>query len=162
MRLLEKEYIEDEEDIEYKKHLEHKKYTHGKKYVENKVENWIERINEVFSFVKESLASQPEIKFDETQTIELYERLMNEFDVPPVNLPVLQIRKNKEFVLIQPRGLWVVGAEHGRIEILTKEGPYTLMNMGSTAEEPSNWQVSTPKNRSKYTDLNKELILGLF
>ncbi len=131
-----------------------------KEDIENRVRDWVNRIGDVFSLVKESCSNLPDIDCVENKKTRMHEELMQEYQVSPVDLPILEIRKNKELLAsFKPIGLWVIGA-NGRIDILTKEGAYLLVDIADK-EESSAWQVFTPKNRKKGVDFNKEFIASL-
>lgn len=131
-----------------------------REYIENRVREWSNRIKDVFSLVKESGSNFPNVEFIENQTTLMNEELMQKYHVAPVNLPILEIRKNKELLAsFKPVGLWVIGA-NGRIDILTKEGAYLLVDIADK-EESSAWRVFSPKNRKKGVDFNKEFIASL-
>lgn len=131
-----------------------------KKYIENRVNDWKKRIVDIFSFVKESCSNHPEIDFGENKTTQMHEELMQKFGVSPVELPILEIKKNKELLAsFKPKGLWVIGA-NGRIDILTKEGSFILVDI-SEKEEPSIWKVFAPSNRRKSVDFDKKFITDL-
>lgn len=132
----------------------------NKEYIKNRVEDWGQRIETVFSLVKNSLSGNSEIEFFESKKVQMNEELMQRFDVSPVSLPVLEVKRKSILIAsFKPIGLWVIGA-NGRIDILTKEGSYILVDLGGK-DEPSNWRVYTPKNRKKSIPFDKEFVLGL-
>ena len=131
-----------------------------KKYIESRVNDWRHRIVDIFSFVKKSCSNYPEIDFSENKTTQMHEELMQKFDVSPVELPILEIRKNKELLAsFKPMGLWVIGA-NGRIDILTKAGSYILVDVAEK-EEPSIWKVYTPSNRKESVEFDNKFIADL-
>jgi hypothetical protein len=128
-----------------------------KEDVQKRVDDWISRIENVFSLVKYSLSNHSNIDFVETKKNRMHEELMQKFNVPPVNLPVLEIRKNKELLAsFSPKGLWVIGA-NGRIDILTKYGSYILVDISDKYQQ-SIWKVYAPSNRKKSIDFDKEFV----
>ena len=85
---------------------------------------------------------------------------MQKFNVSPVELPILELRKNKELLAsFKPMGLWVIGA-NGRIDILTKAGSYILVDIAEKTE-PSIWKVYTPSNRKQSVDFDSNFIAAL-
>ncbi|MCO7227740.1 hypothetical protein NH398_00630 [Halomonas sp. CnH100-B] len=131
-----------------------------KEYIENRVKDWGQRIEAVFSLVKNSLSGNSEIEFFEEKTVQMYEELMQEFNLSPVSLPVLEVKRKGVLVAsFKPIGLWVIGA-NGRIDILTKEGSYILVDLEGK-DKASNWRVYTPNNRKKSIPFDKEFVLGL-
>ena len=96
----------------------------NKEYIESRVSDWRNRITNIFSLVKNYCSNYPQIELVENKTTRMYEELMQKYDVSPADLPVLELRKNKELLAsFKPMGLWVIGA-NGRIDILTKSGAY--------------------------------------
>jgi len=131
-----------------------------KEYIEKRVEDWIQRVDRVFSLVRDSLSGNPEIELVQNKTVSMHEELMQKYEVSPVNLPVLEIRRKSVLLAsFKPMGLWVIGA-NGRIDILTKEGSYILVDLEGK-EKPSNWQVYTPKNRKNSIAFDKEFLWEL-
>ncbi|WJG22770.1 hypothetical protein [Vibrio furnissii] len=131
-----------------------------KEYIEKRVQDWVQRVNNIFSLVKDSLSGNSEIEFVESKTVKMHEELMQKYKVSPVDLPVLEIRrKNALLASFKPMGLWVIGA-NGRIDILTKEGSYILVDLEGK-EKPSDWQIYTPKNRKSSIAFDKDFIQGL-
>ncbi len=132
----------------------------NKEYIENRVEDWGQRVETVLSFVKTSLVDNSEIEFVENKTVQMNEELMQKFGVSPVSLPVLEVKRKSVLVAsFKPIGLWVIGA-NGRIDILTKEGSYILVDLEGK-NKPSDWRVYTPKNRKKSIPFDKKFVLGL-
>jgi len=132
----------------------------NKPYIENRVQDWIQRVNNLYSTVKKTLGSIKEIEFSETKKVSMYEELMQEYNVQPVNLPVLEIRNKKKLIdSFKPIGLWVLGA-NGRIDILTKHGAYILVDTSEKSSE-SIWKVYTPENRKESVDFDEKFIKNL-
>lgn len=132
----------------------------NKEHIENRVEDWGQRIESVFSLVKNSLSGNSEIEFAEHKTVQMNEELMQKFGVSAVSLPVLEVKRKGVLVAsFKPIGLWVIGA-NGRIDILTKEGSYILVDLEGK-DKPSDWRVYTPKNRKKSIPFDKEFVRGL-
>lgn len=131
-----------------------------KEYIENRVDDWIQRIENVFSIVKNSLSGNSEIEFVETKTVRMNEELMQKFGISPVFLPVLEVkRKGTPVASFKPIGLWVIGA-NGRIDILTEEGSYILVNLEGD-DKSSDWRVYTPKNRKQSIPFDEDFVREL-
>lgn len=132
----------------------------NKSYIESRVQDWIYRVNDIYSLVKETLSSINGIEFSETKNVSMHEELMQQYDVSPVNLPVLEIRNKEELIdSFKPIGLWVIGA-NGRIDILTKRGSYILVDT-SENESSSKWKVYAPENRKESVDFDEAFIKAL-
>lgn len=132
----------------------------NKEYIEYRVNDWVKRIHDIFSLIVDSCLNYPEIDISVNKTTRMHEELMQQYDVSPVDLPILEVRKNNELLAsFKPMGLWVIGA-NGRIDILTKSGSYILVDIAEK-EEPSVWKVYSPKNRRKSVDFNQKFIESL-
>lgn len=131
-----------------------------KPYIESRVQDWVLRINNIYSFVKETLSSMKGIEFSETKNVSMHEELMQKYNVSPVNLPILEIRNNTGLIdSFKPIGLWVIGA-NGRIDILTKRGAYILVDTSDKGTQ-SKWKVYTPENRKESINFDENFIKNL-
>lgn len=131
-----------------------------KEYIESRVSDWISRICNLFSSVKDYCSDYPQIEFAENTTTRMHEELMQKYNVSQVDLPVLELKKNKELLAsFKPVGLWVIGA-NGRVDILTKSGAYILVDVAEKGE-PSKWKVYAPKNRRESVDFDSKFIAEL-
>jgi hypothetical protein len=64
-----------------------------KEYIEKTVEDWVQRADKIFLLVKDSLTGNSEIKFVENRTVTMHEELMQKYEVSPINLPSLEVRR---------------------------------------------------------------------
>lgn len=64
-----------------------------KEYIEKRVEDWVQRVDKIFLLVKDSLTGNSEIKFVENKTVTMHEELMQKYEVSPINLPSLEVRR---------------------------------------------------------------------
>lgn len=131
-------------------------------YVHDRVEDWVERISDLYDFVESRSKNDPTLRFDRSKNTIMHEELMERYGYGAKEIPVLDIyRKNKLLATFQPIGLWVVGA-NGRVDVLTKDGAHILVDL-SDKGEPPNWVVYSPKKRKtgKPMDANfvRELLL---
>jgi hypothetical protein len=132
----------------------------NKEHIENRVSDWRNRIINIFSLVKDYCLNYPQIELVENKTTRMHEELMQKYNVSPVDLPVLELMKNKELLVsFKPMGLWVIGA-NGRIDILTKVGAYILVDVAEK-EEPPNWKVYAPNKRKDGVDFDNKFIAEL-
>jgi hypothetical protein len=133
----------------------------NKEFIEERVEDWRQRLNFIFSLVKNALKNEVGIQFHDDKTVVMNEELMQKYDVMAIELPILEVKRSNELLAsFKPKGLWVIGA-NGRIDILTAKGSYILVDLAGK-EEPSNWQVYTPQNRKKSISFNEQFIKDLF
>ncbi len=109
------------------------------------IQNWQQRIQDLYEQVRSCAGDSADLSFSEEMTANLYEKPMYDCGLGPVKLPVLNIHRKNDFVAsFQPIGLWVLGA-NGRIDILTKEGTFELIDEAEVGKPPI-WQVFAPKS----------------
>ena len=70
----------------------------NKEYIESRVDDWRSRIINIFSLVKNYYSNYPQIEFVENKTTRMHEELMQKYNVSPVELPVLELKKNKDLL----------------------------------------------------------------
>ena len=117
-----------------------------KPYIESRVEDWLVRINNIYDSVRSALENIDDIEFVATRQVVMHEELMQKFNVPTRNVPILDIKRSGSLLAsFKPIGLWVIGA-YGRIDILTKDGAFILVDVSEEGNPPL-WKVYTPKNR---------------
>ncbi|MDM8555895.1 hypothetical protein QUF75_14275 [Desulfococcaceae bacterium HSG7] len=119
-----------------------------KKYIESRVNDWVNRIEDLYSTVKKALSDSEGIECKSVKHMMMHEGLMRNFGVLPKKIPILDLYKNKNLIAsFKPVGLWVIGA-NGRIDILTKSGSFIVVDVAEQGNE-SEWKVFTPNNRKK-------------
>lgn len=119
-----------------------------KLYIESRANEWVRRVNDLYSEVKGTLADSEEIEFGSAKHTIMNEELMRRSGVSPRKVPILDLYKNKSLIAsFKPVGLWVIGA-NGRIDILTKSGSFILVDV-SEKDGRSDWRVFAPDNRKK-------------
>jgi len=132
----------------------------NKPHIEKRVRDWIRRVNKLYSFVRNSLSNIEGVECKTTKKVTMYEELMQTFDVPPTDIPILDIYKENILIAsFKPLGLWVVGA-NGRIDILTKLGGYILVNLAENGCD-AKWEVFAPTNKQKAQSFNANFIKKL-
>ena len=132
-----------------------------KTYIEKRVNDWITRVKNLYSLTEKVAKNRGGI-CHENGTVYMYEELMKEFDVNPTQLPILNLcNKNDEKVAtFRPIGLWVIGA-NGRVDILTKNGAYILVDVTKTNFEKPNWQVYSPQDKKHGKKFDESFIAEL-
>lgn len=125
--------------------------------IEGRVEDWLQRLAALYTFVERTLENSENIECKSTKHMTMHEELMQKFDVEPKRVPILDIYKSKTVIAsFKPVGLWVIGA-NGRVDILTKSGAFILVNVADKGEK-SDWKVYSPQNRRKGTDFDVTFI----
>ena len=128
-----------------------------KPYIESKVNDWVRKVEELYLLVKNSLVNNKQIECKSIDNMVMREELMQKYGVPPKNVPIFDLYKDKKLIAtFRPVGLWVIGAK-GRIDILTKTGAFILVNISENESQPE-WKVFAPKNRKKGENFNAAFI----
>ncbi|MDD5214216.1 MAG: hypothetical protein PHQ03_01595 [Methylococcales bacterium] len=131
--------------------------TLSKTDIEKKVEDWETRIQSLYASVKDWLPSGYTVK--EQSEVTMFEELMQQYDVPPKQLKVLDIyNANRIIATFKPIGLWVIGA-NGRVDVLSKKGAILLVDKAEKFQTP-NW-LSYTKDKSESTPFDKEYFLNI-
>ena len=133
----------------------------NKQYIENRVHDWVNRLNSLYTFIENSLSNNKHIAFKRNRLMIMNEEMMHKYDVRPEKISLLDIYKdNKIVATLKPIGLWVIGA-NGRVDILTDSGAYIVVDIARNDQEEPYWQVYTPKNRKKSSHLDLSFITDL-
>ena len=88
--------------------------------VVEEVDDWLLRVDRLYADVREWLAAQTNLHFEQTRTVTMSEELMQKFAVTDRELSVLDVLRGDQVIAsFVPRGLWLIGS-WGRIDIITK------------------------------------------
>lgn len=128
-----------------------------KQHIENKTDDWVKRVEDIYSLVKTALADSQGIECRSAGHMTMNDELMQKSGVLPKKVPILDLYKDKSLIAsFKPVGLWVVGAK-GRIDILTKSGSFILVDVADKDSEPD-WKVFSPGSRKKGVVFNSEFV----
>ena len=126
--------------------------------IENRIDDWMERVSKLYTFIKESLSSVPSYSTKENSEVTMYEELMQKYQLPPRQLKVLDIYHEGHIVAtLKPIGLWIIGA-NGRVDFLSKEGAVLLVDKSEKLHS-SNWTCYTKTKKDKGEPFDKEHFL---
>ena len=132
--------------------IEQKPFT--KTYVHRRIREWKKRIATIYGQFSDAIKDKPEYELRTGRPVKLFEEPMYEAQVPAVEIPTAEMRKNgKNLFHLIPRGLWVIGA-NGLIDILTAKGGYVLYDSAEEFEKP-NWLLFTPDDRKLAKPFNQ-------
>jgi hypothetical protein len=107
-------------------------------YVRKCVDDWLQRLNDLFNKVKDWAAANGWAAEDGAP-IPMYEEMMERFGVPEHKQPTLSVRSaTGQQIWIKPKGLWVIGA-NGRVDIYSPKGAYTLVDVGDRPQGGPKW-----------------------
>lgn len=125
--------------------------------VEQHSNNWIKKVEQLYSFVKDVLKNEKKINFKTDDSMVMYEELMDKYGISPKSIPILDLYIGKQLhATFKPIGLWVLGA-NGRIDILTRKGAHTLVDLSEDEENPQ-WKIFSPQNRKKAKSFDAQFI----
>lgn len=129
-----------------------------KKYVERRVDDWSLRIEQLYANVASWL---PEGWFAlHAGDVAMHEELMQRFGVPERHLPLLILERDGETrARMEPRGLWIIGA-NGRVDLIGRKSHFLIIDRAESFE-PANWQVSALDDRFREEPLTAARLLEM-
>jgi hypothetical protein len=105
------------------------------KYVEKCVDDWLQRLDDLFKQIKTWAAANGWAAEDGAPT-PMREEMMERYGVGERKQPTLFVRSDTGAqIWIKPKGLWVIGA-NGRVDIYSRKGAYTLVDVGEKFQTP--------------------------
>lgn len=118
----------------------------SKQDIEKSVYDWKYRLDDLFKSIEDYVDTDNVLSIKDGPPVYMHEELMQKFEVPSIKLRSLDVyRKNKLIASIKPVGLWVIGA-NGRVDILTKNGSYILVDRAKKFETPK-WTIYSSNHR---------------
>ena len=126
-----------------------------KDHVVRRVDDWVGRIDRLYRQIEEWLSSG--WTASRVGAVRMHEEIMQKFDVPARNLPVMELSCNgKAFARIEPRSLWIIGAD-GRLDMFV--GPVHDVIIDSAENfEPADWQIAPLSDRRNLRPLNRQTL----
>lgn len=129
------------------------------KEVLDRVEDWENRLSNLFTQVKQWVADRPVLQVGTSRTVTMSEELMRNFGVPDRELPILDVLQGQETLAsLVPRALWIIGA-NGRVDLITRGGTQILVH--DTTLLPPMWQVADQGDRTKLRLFDKRKFFEL-
>ena len=130
------------------------------KNVQASVDDWIKRLQKLYSQIKEWVMPIEGIRVVENQNAVMYEELMQKFSISPKPIPTLDIYDGDDLIArLKPIGLWVIGAR-GRVDLMLRDGAVILVDE-SQESDPSRWVAHDKLNFRKGQDLSSEYLLNM-
>ena len=122
-------------------------------HIQRRVENWEDRVNELFAMIGEWLPDGWETR--RGRPVVMHEPLMRKFGLDAKLMPTLELRDRAGRVArFEPHALWIIG-ENGRIDLKHDGRYYYLMDTAENFEQP-NWEVSRAERRSDRETVTRE------
>jgi hypothetical protein len=129
-----------------------------REHVQRRVEDWSKRIEDLYSQVERQLPAGWTAKRGPTVTMR--EELMKRFEVPPRELPTLELlHAGAVCVKFHPYGLWIIGT-NGRIDLVKRQERYFLVDRAG-AFEAADWHVAPAASRRDSKAFNKNRLQAL-
>ncbi len=132
--------------------------TLSKTDIEKRINDWILRISNLYSSVKDWLNVDPSYTTREQTEVIMYEEMMQKYQLPPRKLKVLDIYQGERIVAtLKPIGLWIIGV-NGRIDLLSKDGAILLVDKSEQFHTP-NWICYTRAKKDKGAPFDRDHFL---
>jgi hypothetical protein len=126
--------------------------------VEKRVRDWKKRISDLYGTIK-GWTKETDYSLKMGGKVTMYEELMAQFNVHPIELETADIYKEERIVLtIKPKGLWIIGA-NGRVDILSNRGSYMIVDTAEQFKTPK-WKLYNGDKRNG-TEFTKQTFFQL-
>ena len=130
-------------------------HTVDRSYVERRLEDWLRRLDRLYADIERWLPDGWVMVDD--GTVQIYEDLMQRFDVPAQTLTVKGLLRHRVPTgRVEPRGLWIIGA-NGRVDLILPDAHYLIIDRVDSFE-PSNWQVANLVRRREQRPFDRDFI----
>ena len=128
-------------------------HTIDRAYVERRLDDWRRRIDGLYGDIEAWLPADWSMAAG--GEVPIHEDLMLRFDVAQQTLPMKTLLRSGQNVgRIEPRGLWIIGA-NGRVDIKLPNAHYLVVDRSESFEE-SNWQVASITARRDQSRLTRD------
>jgi hypothetical protein len=119
-------------------------------HVMRRVDDWADRVSALYADICNWLPAGWTAQ--RRGVVKMHEQLMHKFGVPARDLPVLELSSGERSARLEPRGLWIIGA-NGRLDLFA--GPHHYMII-DTAEnlQPPQWQIAPFSDRRQLKPLD--------
>ena len=128
---------------------------HPAEYVEQRIDDWKQRLNDLFSLIREWLPEGWEAM--DGEPVVMHEKIMKSAGVEQTTIPTLKVlnQEGEEFQF-KPRYLWVIAA-NGLIELEYQGELYQIYDKADNFEPPE-WRVVNPMYWRQNEPLSEEWI----
>ena len=130
-------------------------HTVDRAYVERRLQDWRARLDRLYADIATWLP--PDWSMAEGGRVSIHEDLMLRHDVAPQTLPSKTLKRaGMPAGRIQPRGLWIIGA-NGRVDIILPAAHYIVVDRAESFET-SNWQIAPIMARREERRLTRDVM----
>jgi hypothetical protein len=125
-------------------------------HIVRRVDDWVTRVERLYGQIESWLPSGWSAR--RRGTAQMHEELMQRFDVPLRNLPILELLHDGQSAgHIEPRGLWIIGA-NGRLDFFRGTDHFVIVDTAENFEQPD-WQIAPFTDRRKAQPLNRDTLI---
>lgn len=124
-------------------------------YVERRVDDWRRRVQILYGKLAEWLPDG--WSSASAGGVAMHEDLMERFDVPPADLPVLALARGGSVVgRLEPRGLWIIGS-NGRVDLTLPDRHFLFVDRSESFED-ADWRVAPIDARRDERSLSRDVV----
>jgi hypothetical protein len=125
--------------------------------IQRRVEDWAQRIEKLYREIEEWLPAG--YSAEQSRTKRMHEELMREVRIPPRDLPIRKIvRDSQPVATIEPRGLWIIGA-NGRLDLISGQKHFVIVDAAESFHPPI-WQIAPLNDRRKLDRFDRTKLLS--
>ncbi|MGK7392594.1 MAG: hypothetical protein ACNS60_19730 [Candidatus Cyclobacteriaceae bacterium M2_1C_046] len=129
-------------------------------YIQKRVDDWNKRIKELIKTFDKWSNNGKEYSVEPSRNVLMNEEMMRSFNINPQEVESAMVEMNGKIQLvIKPLALWIIGA-NGRIDLLSKNGNYILVDTSEAFQEPK-WKIFFKDDKRKSLDFNKEVLFKI-
>lgn len=131
-----------------------------REHISNRIADWKKRVENLYKEIEKWLKTEPIFSINIGNPIPMYEELMQSFQIKQTEVETADVLKGKKIVLsFKPKGLWMIGA-NGRLDILTRNGSYILIDTAEQFESP-NWKIYSSIDRVNGKSFNEKELFNI-
>jgi len=132
----------------------------NKQYFISRINDWKKRISDLYSLVKKWLIEKPGYEIKLYNKVNMYEELMEKYEIEKQLLDVADIFKKDKLILsIKPVGLWILGG-NGRVDLITRSESFIMVDLAGKYEDPK-WTVFKSGDRRNGQVFSKEIFFEI-
>lgn len=119
-------------------------------HVMRRVDDWVDRVSALYADICRWLPAGWTAQ--KSGSVRMHEPLMQKFDLPARDLPVLEFSSGERSARLEPRGLWIIGA-NGRLDLFAGAHHYMIVDTAENLQPPQ-WQIAPFSDRRQLKPLN--------
>jgi hypothetical protein len=115
-----------------------------------RVDDWADRVSALYADICRWLPAGWTAQ--QLGSVRMHEPLMQKFGLPARHLPVLEMSSGERSARLEPRGLWIIGA-NGRLDLFAGQHHYMIVDNAENLQPPQ-WQIAPFSDRRQTRALN--------